>query len=323
MSIYIPSSQWVACSVVTNNRVRLTPPLHDTKQPSHSHSISTLTHLYHQMHSTTAASNLCKTTAGEIVFNTRRKVFTHQGKVLSGLLPTLRTLLYPSYNWETARSQSPLPPQTKNRGKGKGKGKSLAFHGKASGKKLDRQLHQAVRFAREHDIPPIAFINPVQRRRLLLPRKATVELQRFTSRMSPATKNFMALCHQLKLRLHASQTVVGDVQARVATAVDVTLMNMKNEPIIIENKVGYSSYLHAHTGRMQYPFRAQTNSPFNQHQVQLTATVSMYNAQYPHNPCTEAYVWHHREDGITSTPLQDWAREGTPTLFRQIENRSR
>jgi hypothetical protein len=254
-----------------------------------------------------------------IVWDHRRRAFTMDGRLISGLLPQLQRLLYPDYSWEVVRANTPTQTRPKNACSSTYR---TLFHGKANGSKLDRQLHVAVQFAHDHSLPCCVFFDSKKRRlaRQSLPQRTATRLERLASHLLPPALNFFRMCHLKQLTPQFSQVTVGDVRARVATRVDIKCVNEHGQTVLIENKVGYNdgTYMHGNS-RMRPPFAARVNSAYNQHQIQLALTEAMYQRQFSTHTVAESYVWRFDETGVSSFPLQAWARQEALTVLNMIE----
>jgi hypothetical protein len=99
--------------------------------------------------------------------------------------------------------------------------------------------------------------------------------------LHPFSRAFIALTQRLHLTPVASQVVVRDERCNIATLVDFVFLNAKARTVVIELKCGFEGYNEVSTGRMQGEFSYLTNSPANQHRVQLALTHSMFETTFP------------------------------------------
>ena len=80
----------------------------------------------------------------------------------------------------------------------------------------------------------------------------------------------------------ASQYPVYDGETRMGTKVDLVCKTVDGKYVLFENKVGYESCLHRHTGKqMLAPFEHMNDSPMNQMHLYLAFSVYLFKKQYP------------------------------------------
>ena len=264
-----------------------------------------------------------------IQWNHKRKAFELQGKLISGLLPSLTALLYPTYSWMEARDiqrrqmqHRPPPPPPPTTTQPSQQRSSSTCRGKEQGSKLDRQLHQCVLFAKDYNLSPGVFVNSKARRAAQrhMPSRAAQRLERMTAKLSLPSLNFFRMCHLKQLRPMYSQVTVGSVIARVATRVDVKCIDRNGDVVLIENKVGYSGFHHTGTAPMRAPFTAKSNCTYNQHQVQLAMTALLHRCQFPSQRISECFVWKYDDLGVSVFPLEAWAKEGAGAVHEMLRS---
>lgn len=262
---------------------------------------------------------LQRLTLDRIQFDPRRRAFVYRGRLVSGLLPSLQALLYPEYTWAQASRLSSMQNAGRPKQPQKTKQKDPKCHGPASGRQLDRQLSTAIQFARTHGLECSLFVNAEQRRQCRLTPPLARRLQQIAARLTTPARHFFRMCHVQQLTPVRSQSTVGCVRTPIATMVDVTCISKTDGAVVlIENKVGFSTYLHASTGRMHRPCDDRSNSPYNQHQMQLALTTHLHNMTHPHQPASRSFVWRYDETGVTQYPLEAWASEKAPLVLNLV-----
>lgn len=201
-----------------------------------------------------------------------------------GLIPYLKQRYYPRYSYERATYGTGAT----------GASRGSFFGGTRAGSALDRQLGQSIRYAVKHKLT-------VQQ---ALARANT------SHALSVHAKQFWALMVQQGWQPVAAQLPVGCVARRIATAVDVVCRRVSdNAVVLLEIKRGFETYLHKHTNQAMvlHDRTRVTDSPANQHQLQLGGTRELYNSTYGAAPASSAYVVRFHTGGVDVTPLQDWA----------------
>lgn len=254
-----------------------------------------------------------------IRFDPKKKVFVLRNRVVSGLLPRLQRLLYPSYTWEEAVS---LAAKKANKPRGKPVRQS-EFHGLSNGKKLDKQVGHAIYFARIHGLDCSVFVSEKERLKATkkLPKSAATRLLQMSTRLALPAQNFFRMCAARGFRPLYSQTTVGCRVTPVATMVDVKCVDANGCVVLIENKVGYSEHARASTGPMRFPYQDQSDCAYNQHQVQLAATTLLHNMTFPAEKAVSSFVWRHDEEGVSQYPLEDWASDRISQVLSQMRVR--
>jgi hypothetical protein len=95
------------------------------------------------------------------------------------------------------------------------------------------------------------------------------------------SRAFIALTHRLGLSAVGAQVIVRDEQCDIATLVDAVFVNKNGRVVVVELKTGFEGYNESHNGRMRAEFSHLTNSPANQHRVQLAFTHAMFQRTFP------------------------------------------
>ncbi len=276
-----------------------------------------------------------KTKTG-IKFDYRRKVFVYNNnRLVRGLLPCLQKMLYPKYDWMKARikqfkviKQSQIQQYhqhqrqhqpTQNQTQTAQDLTQKQQEGMKRGNKLDYQIHRSILFSRQYDIPPVAFVNSIKRKQQGIPEGTREKLERMIGSFTDNTLHFWQMCVVKQLRPVCSQLTVGDVEANLATRVDVVCEDHMKNSVLIENKTGYTTYYHDACGPMQTPCTRRNDSPYHQHQMQLAMTVLLYLQTYPWRSTVSSFVWRYDHSGVTEYPLDDHAIEDATKLMQIIK----
>jgi len=109
-------------------------------------------------------------------------------------------------------------------------------------------------------------------------------------RLHPFSRAFIALTRRLHLSPVASQVVVRDEKCNIATLVDFVFLNAKERSVVVELKTGFEGYNDVSNGRMRAEFAHLTNSPGNQHRVQLALTHAMFETTFPELGAADALL---------------------------------
>ena len=109
----------------------------------------------------------------------------------------------------------------------------------------------------------------------------------------PYVKHFFFSCHEMGLEPVACEIVVGSEKHGIATRMDILLRLKANKRVHYggEVKTGCMPYYHRHSGHnLPVPFEDFKDSPYSQHQAQLTATRWMFENTYPELRLAGGYV---------------------------------
>lgn len=88
--------------------------------------------------------------------------------------------------------------------------------------------------------------------------------------------------------------------------------------VVVEVKIGFSGYASVGGRYMRAPFQGRTDSPANQHQIQLALTVHMLELAC-RKRIPQAYVVRAEKSGVYVIPLADWARRAAPDALRRLQ----
>lgn len=256
-----------------------------------------------------------------VKFNKKFKAFSVENKLMRGLLPLLQSTFYPAYSY--AKALLGPTPQSTTPSKPKQKTGKRQQKGMRRGIQTDRQLTETVRWHHAYNIPASAFVSSAAARTYANAHKASLPACAWKA----MAQTGLCVCVQkiwqtmrcLRLTPIRTQMPVAIPDWKLATAVDLLCKSETGELRIVEVKTGYETYYHHHTGRpMQH--LGVADSPANQHQLQLFATVEMYK----HLNCVkqstyiQAEVWHLRADGIDLIPLQPWVAENKSKILQAM-----
>jgi hypothetical protein len=126
-------------------------------------------------------------------------------------------------------------------------------------------------------------------------------------------RQFWREMYKLELFPVATQVPVCHQTLRLGTLVDVVAYSRKTKNFrLIEVKTGYDKCYRKHNNKkVKAPFQAQTDSAYNQHQLQLAFTHVMYRHTYPtkrlDSPLLLRFFASDQPDRIG---LQKWAIDG-------------
>lgn len=233
-----------------------------------------------------------------VKFDEKQKVFKYNGKVLSGLHPTLSDAFYPCYTYERAKlgmdlekpsSSSSVPVVGARKKPRNVRLKRRKDEGMHIGKLVDEQIKEVHRLMRTHNLNLYHFTEP-----LLIPypdelRNNVYAMQNvngFKDTMHRYTRNLLEVLRRKGLELVTTQVPVMNNVLQVATAVDLLCVDrITNKQAVIEVKCGFMGYFDKHTRfNMSKPFEDMRDSPRSQHQLQLAFTHHMYCETFYKNP---------------------------------------
>ena len=119
------------------------------------------------------------------------------------------------------------------------------------------------------------------------------------------SRAFIALTRRLELTPLAAQVVVRDEKCDIGTLVDGVFLNASGRVVVVELKTGFEGYKERSTGRMLAEFSHQTNSPVNQHGVQLAFTHNMFQRTFPQLGAIDALLIRMTGDGADVRGLSE------------------
>jgi hypothetical protein len=221
---------------------------------------------------------------------------------LRGVLNVLKSNFYPTYSYEAAKLG---PTHRLAAGVKKIKG------GQGTGRKLDRMVSHSILLLRKYGIPMEslwdrkAYLAASKRIALVTHRKWLKEM--FNSKY---IQSFWLEMQDKKLRPMSTQVAVRHKTRGIGTMADLVCLDAKGAHRVIELKTGFEAYHHKHTAtKMKAPFHKQTDSPFNQHQLQLAATSVMYQQTFPQLKIGAPLLLRFHSSGVETILLTDWAEE--------------
>jgi hypothetical protein len=213
-----------------------------------------------------------------------------------GVIPTMRRMFYPltpQFHTTPTQAATTLSGAVSANLSGSVETKTSALHGRDLGIAVDQQLAWAV--------------DTMTRRRLtvaqFLAKSATgTPLHSYTVRV-------LRCIDTLKWQPVACQVSVACAATGVATCVDMVCYNRRRGAyVVLEIKTGYSNGYDKGTRKLVHPFAAECDSPANQHQLQLLATLILFRRTFPSlaKTCGAALL---RVDAqrVDVVPLRKWA----------------
>ncbi len=237
--------------------------------------------------------------------------FRIDGKMVRGLLPTLKRCFYPDYDQKNCK-YGPLAPLVK--------GKRLpprSHKGKILGSLVDEQVVKVVVFCTKFNIHPIFLAGDKPPSREIFENayrhRVAVDLHK---QMNDYTKRLFRTLDAWKLTPIEAQIPVGNASFRIGTAVDLLCRHEKGHKVVIEVKTGFDRYYRRFSGMLKPPFQKQDNSPRNQHQLQLAFSAQLYSSQV--KEAVSAYVVRIHRTGESVYPLDKWAKEKIADAFKAI-----
>ncbi len=214
----------------------------------------------------------------------------------SGLKPRLKQAFWPDTEEDpTKRSRADHARRTKTRYyRGKRPASACASYGVVHGECVHRQVHLFVRYI------------------LLGASKLDAYLEAIggDDALDPCTLRMLQLCVRNQWLPVASETALWDQQSRIATALDLLVVDVCEDKILlIEMKTGYESEeytAHPTDPPMRAPMHQLPDCPFWRHQLQLWATQLILARSY-HLCVDQAWIVLilPRMRGIHAIPLHD------------------
>lgn len=166
-----------------------------------------------------------------------------------------------------------------------------------------------------------------------------IKLDKAPTRQQRGASAFFMSCRDRGMRPTAAQVAVGDASLFLGTRADV-VCKKESDVYLLEIKTGFANYLYRHTGSaLKPPLQEFTDSPNNQHHLQLALTKHMYQQTYPDIAVKGCYVVYIRDTTVcwvslntrmesllvdivnalrVSAPIQ---RERTKTRFKSLKHR--
>lgn len=137
-----------------------------------------------------------------------------------------------------------------------------------------------------------------------------------------ATRHIFAALFKMGLTPAMTQVSVHGMSkdVRIGTAADLVCVNEAMQPVIVEIKTGYSNQWDAHNGKMKAPLNTLTNSPKNQHmlQVALTAELFYYTTGIK---VADAFVLRVIASGVDYTRVTPEIRKHVGTIVKVLQKK--
>ncbi len=235
-----------------------------------------------------------------VSWNRQSKAFQLKNVKLRGIIPHLTKRFYPSYSY--AKAIKNCPPQSNDKRIKADKSTNVGRPGCSLGIKMDKEIARTVKLANKHKLPAEFFFDKKHASRS----KVSVSVRKGLAKLMPFVPRFWRVCSKLKLTPIDTQVFVGCEKARVGSACDVVVKDSRNRYCILEIKTGFGYYESHTTVPMKKPFHAKTDSPHNQHQLQLAGTRLLYRHTFPDHKMGDCFVLRFDSEGVDIYPLESW-----------------
>lgn len=251
-------------------------------------------------------------------WNPLLKAFCIKGCALRGVHPTTTKLFYLHYAYASAvHGPSELHAYQSN------KQRLTRFRpGMRAGSLLDNELARTIFLRTKYELPVGLFCDNRNLKRFANAHKARMSTKDLLSLVKPlslATLKVWKTFVKMQLTPLRAQVPVGDLNLMLGTAVDVECKNASNHIVIIDTKLGFQSYHHKHIRfALKCIVPAQTDSPCNQHQLQLLLTYELYRRSYATSQMGSAYIFRVDVCGVEVIPLQPWVSENAPRILQAV-----
>jgi hypothetical protein len=232
-----------------------------------------------------------------------------------GVRTTLQSKFFPHYDYKRctlnsnepqallhqySSSQHQLRSSLKNH---KNKPVRDAFNSKMGlrvGVNVDNQIKASIKLSKKYD-HPIPYM---------------------CQHTSGYVKQFWCLMNRMKLKPIDAQVPVWNESLRIATACDVVCYHIEtNQYQILEIKTGHQNYyFKCSPTSMRAPFQHQTDCVFNQNQLQLWLTHTLYQQTYPQRKLLGPMIVRMHSKGVDTYSLTDWIHRNAVEAFKQLLN---
>jgi len=245
----------------------------------------------------------------------RKALVAGDGQVFRGVCPTIHSLFFPHYKYRpietTAMAPSPpqvslvpLPPLLS--GRVAPKVPTRPPTGLETGVRVDQELTKAIREIVRNGGNVRSYLTGLFKR----PKQ---------ERIHHRTRSILRWLVEMGYRPVAAQLPVSSTKGRVATLVDIVCYDQKtNRFILIETKSGFDDYYDTGSGcqlQGSASFLKRSDSPRNQHQLQLLATSLLFCATFKFSLTSiDAKVVRITDSCLYTYPLSAWAIEGTKAV---------
>ena len=252
-------------------------------------------------------------------FSTKFKAFVFKGSPLPGLHPTLKSVFYKNYSYNKA-TQGPTTPAAK--------GKITRLKpGKKAGILVDNELKKTVQLLVKYNLPTSVFTShdhQIKHAVKISDQLTDRDKAMLKKKLSNGTTRLWQTLIKYNLTPEAAQVAVGSKELRMATACDLVCRDSLNRKVIVEIKTGFATYYHLHTGHFLTGVTpAQTDSPFNQHQLQLMMSIELYRRTFPLSVVAQGIIMKVDCLGVDVIPLQSFVKNNLSTICNLIQNRKK
>ena len=255
----------------------------------------------------------------KIKFSHKFHSFTSNGKAMRGIHPVIRKTFFPQYTFVAAtiseRSHASVHPGDANN-------KVTRLRpGMKAGLLVDTEIKRTFKFAIKYAIPVSAFISVEAQKKYAS--NATLnwtekEKTLFQKKLAHGTTMIWQALYRYNLKPFAAQVPVADVSLRLGSAVDFVCKDTLGRHVIIEVKTGYSSYYYKHTNKPMLHLNI-TDTPANQHQLQLLLTYELFRRTFPNVAMGGASIWRVDGVGMEIVPLKEVIRNQVATILKAIQ----
>ena len=220
---------------------------------------------------------------------------------LRGVHPTQRAMFHPGYTFKSAC----FGPRVKVDARRSVKGRDTTLMGREQGSAVDREVTAIARLLAKHRVSVAAFLGKQQLPRSIT-RSARDALSGYRETQHVYTKKVFAELERQGWEPIAAQVACGSVDARLGTAVDLVCVDPKrpHQDILLELKCGFARYVDRYAGRMHEPFKAMTDSPRNQFQLQLMFSRILYARTFKGRKVGTCAVIRVHETGVSIDMLR-------------------
>jgi hypothetical protein len=210
-----------------------------------------------------------------------RSFQSNHGKLKGLTTGYLKNKYYKEFKIENALHEDYITPYMKyenNSSENKTKSCNTIHQRMSRGRKVDKQLGDAIKWITEYSLSPNIF-----RYKSTVPTKITKQYNIWMKNNLP--KNIFSLLYKMKLNPIATQVIVGDITFKLSTALDLLCKDIYNKYVIIEIKAINEKTMFKYNKSMtNLPI---TNCILNQSLIQLAATKALYHKTYINNELSQ------------------------------------
>jgi hypothetical protein len=250
-----------------------------------------------------------------------KKAYTVSGgkRCLAGVHPTLKAVFYPKYKYSLAKLGATTPHSDTAK-----QAKVTKFKpSKRAGSSVDNEFRKIASLVLKYSIPMRVFIDEETKKTFLSLNSHNItkyDKSMIKTKVSIASKSILRVLMKLGLNISGSQVRVGCQQLGIATAADLTCTDHLGRTVVIEIKLGYEHYFHLHSAVRMHHVN-ETDSVYNQTQLQLFLTHELYRRTHPTVPMGNPLLIRVSGVGLDCLPLESWVIEKSHIIFKALSNR--